>query len=198
MPNDRNRKIKTRVTAVRWTILAVYMALLTWLDQAVKLYAIRVLKPNGTREIIHGVFELRYLENRGAAFGMMSNHQWVFILFAFIIIAVCLFLESRLLVLRRKFRPLRIVLATLIAGAAGNLIDRIAHSYVVDLFYFSLINFPVFNLADVYVTVSAVVILLLLMLHYSEEDLREIGGKKTRRQYVEDIVDKINKSREQK
>lgn len=45
-------------------VLAVYMALLTWLDQAVKLYAIRVLKPNGTREIIHGVFELRYLENQ--------------------------------------------------------------------------------------------------------------------------------------
>lgn len=106
MPNDRNRKIKTRVTAVRWTVLAVYMALLTWLDQAVKLYAIRVLKPNGTREIIHGVFELRYLENRGAAFGMMRNHQWVFILFAFIIIADGIYGEAPGALIQGKGRPL--------------------------------------------------------------------------------------------
>jgi signal peptidase II len=57
------------------------------------------------------------------------------------------------------------------AGAIGNLIDRVRLDYVVDFFYFSLINFPIFNVADIYVTFAAVVLVILLLFVYKEEDL---------------------------
>lgn len=64
------------------------------------------------------------------------------------------------------------------AGAAGNLIDRIRFGYVVDFFYFRLIDFPVFNVADIYVTVSFAVLLLLVFFQYKEEDLEFFEKKK--------------------
>lgn len=59
------------------------------------------------------------------------------------------------------------------AGAIGNFIDRVTQRYVVDFFYFRLINFPVFNVADIYVTVAAV-LLILCLLFYKEEDFERI------------------------
>ena len=60
------------------------------------------------------------------------------------------------------------------SGALGNFIDRIAHRYVVDFFYFELIDFPVFNVADIYVTVSAVLLILLILFYYKEDELSQI------------------------
>ena len=60
------------------------------------------------------------------------------------------------------------------AGAFGNCIDRIRLNYVVDFFYFKLIDFPIFNMADIYVTVSAVALILLVFIYYKEEDLERI------------------------
>jgi signal peptidase II len=73
-----------------------------------------------------------------------------------------------------RYRPLQIVLVFLIAGAIGNLIDRCYLGYVVDFLYFKLIDFPIFNVADCYVTVSAVVLVALLLFYYREEDMELI------------------------
>ena len=62
----------------------------------------------------------------------------------------------------------------IVSGALGNLIDRVRLGYVVDFFYFELIDFPVFNVADIFVTVSAVLLAVLLLLYYKEEDLEQI------------------------
>lgn len=70
----------------------------------------------------------------------------------------------------RKWRPLQSAIVLIAAGAIGNMIDRFARGYVVDFFYFSLIHFPVFNVADCYVVVGAVIALLLLLFYYKEED----------------------------
>ena len=72
----------------------------------------------------------------------------------------------------RKYRPLRIVGIMLSAGALGNMIDRIWHHYVIDFLYFSLIRFPVFNVADIYVCVSCGALLILVLFFYKEEDLQ--------------------------
>jgi signal peptidase II len=66
------------------------------------------------------------------------------------------------------------------AGAVGNMIDRIFRKYVVDFVYFSLINFPVFNVADIYVTVAAVMLVILILFFYQEEDFDRIFPKKTK------------------
>ncbi|NMB42654.1 MAG: lipoprotein signal peptidase, partial [Clostridiales bacterium] len=70
----------------------------------------------------------------------------------------------------KRYNILRILLVLIIAGAIGNLIDRIRLNYVVDFIYFALINFPIFNVADIYVTVSTFVFLILALFYYKDED----------------------------
>ena len=73
-----------------------------------------------------------------------------------------------------RFRLLRLDAVFFLAGALGNAIDRVIRGYVVDFFYFSLIDFPVFNVADIYVSVSAFALFLLMFFYYKEEDLNQI------------------------
>lgn len=166
-------------------------------DQLTKLLAYMFLRPDGPMELLPGVFELHYLENQGAAFGMMEHMQWVFILFALAMAAAAGFVYLRLPSCSR-FLPLRILCVTLSAGALGNMIDRLAHRYVVDFLYFSLIDFPIFNVADIYVCVSTAVLLFLLLFVYKDEDFELLLGRKTKQDYVRDLKNKIEESREQK
>ena len=79
---------------------------------------------------------------------------------------------------QKKHFALRMVYLFLIAGAIGNLIDRILYQYVVDFIYFSLIDFPVFNVADIYVTCSVLVLCYLILIYYKDPDeLGELYGK---------------------
>ena len=71
----------------------------------------------------------------------------------------------------KKYVPLKVCLTLICAGAAGNFIDRVAMGYVVDFLYFKLIDFPIFNVADCYVTVSTIALAFLLFRYYSDEDL---------------------------
>ena len=77
----------------------------------------------------------------------------------------------------KKFTSMRWILVVLAAGAVGNMIDRIANGYVVDFLYFELINFPVFNVADCYVVISAVLAVLLIIFYYDDNDLDRILKK---------------------
>ncbi len=140
--------------------------LLTALDQFTKVLAAGQLQ-EGPRVLLKGVFELRYTQNRGAAFSLLQNHQWLFILISILFLAgICVW--QLLLPPKKSVLTLRILLAVLAAGAAGNLIDRIQLGYVRDFLYFRLIDFPIFNLADIYVTVSAA-LLVLWMLFFDKE-----------------------------
>ena len=71
----------------------------------------------------------------------------------------------------KRFLILRILILLIAAGAVGNFIDRIRQGYVVDFFYFKLINFPIFNVADIYVSVGMVILALLIFFYYKDEDL---------------------------
>ena len=138
------------------------------LDQGIKLWALRNLRGKNPIVLIKGV-----LENRGAAFGIFQNRQWFFILVTLIVLAGLFFLSGRI-PRDRKYLPLKICLYLIAAGAVGNLIDRVFRSYVVDFIYFKLIDFPIFNVADIYVTVSAILLVLLMLFFYKEEDLEQI------------------------
>ena len=74
----------------------------------------------------------------------------------------------------KKFRPLYIDLLFVFSGALGNYIDRISHKYVVDFIYFSIIDFPVFNVADIYITCGFIYLIILLLFIYKDSDLKEI------------------------
>lgn len=141
-------------------------------DQATKLAAAHFLKGNDPVSLIPGVFEFFYLENRGAAFGMFKGRQLLLAVLALLISFFAGRACVKLLPQERKYLPLRIVCVMLSAGALGNMIDRIWHHYVIDFLYFSLIRFPVFNVADVYVCVSCAMLLLLVLFYYKDEDLQ--------------------------
>ena len=135
-------------------ILLVWMVGLVALDQVVKCWTVAHLKGQANIVLWPGVFELSYVENRGAAFGMLQGQRILFAVLTFVVILGLIFVYFRLLP-ERKFRLTRFCCIGVMAGAVGNLIDRMELHYVVDMFYFKLIDFPVFNVADCYVVVCA-------------------------------------------
>ena len=153
--------------------------LLVVLDQFTKVLALQNLKGQEPITIIPDVFQLLYVENRGAAFGILQNKQWVFLIITAIVLAALIWALPRMS-RERHFLPLRLCLCFIGAGAVGNMIDRIFRGYVVDFFYFKLIDFPVFNVADIYVTTSAIVLIFLIVFLYKEEDFDRLFSKKGR------------------
>jgi signal peptidase II len=145
-------------------------------DQLTKQWVLRVLKPHGPIPLIPGVLELSYVENRGAAFGILQNKQWFFIAITLLILALMLWIYPRIPD-QGRFLPLRLIAVFIVSGALGNMIDRISRGYVVDFIYFKLIDFPVFNVADIYVTCSAFVLAFLLLFFYKEEEIDRILHK---------------------
>ncbi len=142
------------------------------LDQYTKVLAVKHLA-DGPIPLIEGVFELKYLENRGAAFGMLQNQQTFF----FIVTIVTLILITILYIRMphtKRYIPLRICLVSIVAGAIGNMIDRVTLKYVIDFFYFKLIDFPIFNVADIFATCASILLILLLFVYYKEEDIDAI------------------------
>ena len=142
-------------------------------DQITKLMVVENLKDQSPFVLLDGIFELRYLENRGAAFGIFQGWQFFFIISAVFITAIVVWLFWKI-PLEPRFLPLRICAVLIFSGAWGNCIDRISLGYVVDFFYFVLIDFPIFNIADIYVTVAAFALVLLLFFYYKEEDFERI------------------------
>lgn len=146
------------------------LAVLIFLDQITKFLAIKYLKDKNSISLVPGVFELKYLENRGAAFGMLENQKFFFIFIAIVILAVITYVLIKT-PNQNKYIKLHIALVFVASGAIGNMIDRCRYEYVVDFLYFSIINFPIFNVADIYVTLSAIYLIVLIMFVYKENDL---------------------------
>lgn len=155
----------------------IIFLLLLLIDQLTKLWAVKILKPIGSIPIIRNVLEIYYVENRGAAFGIMQNKQWFFLLITLAVLVGLVWVSGRIPD-EKHFIPLKVCLYFVGAGAVGNMIDRIFRKYVVDFIYFSLINFPVFNVADIYVTVAAFLLVGLILFFYQEEDLDRVFPKK--------------------
>ena len=158
----------------------VIFFVLLLIDQLTKLWAVKILKPIGSIKIIHNVLEIYYVENRGAAFGIMQNKQWFFLIITLAVLVGLLWISGKIPE-EKHFIPLKACLYFVGAGAVGNMIDRVFRKYVVDFIYFSLINFPVFNVADIYVSVGMVILALLIFFYYKDEDLAcLLQGKENR------------------
>lgn len=152
-------------------------AILVGLDQWTKGLITGSLKGRDPFVIWDGVFEFFYSENRGAAFGMMQEKQLFFFLIALIVLGTVAYLIGRMPV-DLRYRPLAVCLMMISAGAVGNMIDRVSQGYVVDFLYFKLINFPIFNVADCYVTIGVFCLVLLIMFYYKDEDMACFALKK--------------------
>ena len=146
-------------------------------DQWTKSLAVAYLMDKDPFIIIKNVFQLRYLENRGAAFGMMQGQQTFFLITGVIAVVILAYIYFKL-PWTKRFVPLRAVALLIASGAVGNMIDRVALGYVVDFFYFELINFPIFNVADIYVTCATIVLAFLILFYYKDEELDCLFPKK--------------------
>lgn len=150
-------------------LVFILSAAIVILDQITKIWAINNLKNAGTITIIPNFFRLAYVENFGAAFGILQNKRWIFIVISVTVIIGIVFF------LLRHYNKLnifvKIALAMLLGGAIGNFIDRIRLGYVIDFLSFRLFNayeFPVFNVADIFIVISTFAILILVMLNKHE------------------------------
>ncbi len=168
---------KNHSPALRKGVAGALAALLLIVaDQLTKRLAVSRLKDGSPFVLWDGVFELRYLENRGMAFGIFQNQRWIFVAMTVVVLAAVLLLYFRKIPPERRYFMLNLIAVLFFAGAVGNLIDRVRCGYVVDFFYFRLIDFPIFNMADIYVTVGAFLLILLSIFYYKEEDFDRILG----------------------
>ena len=133
------------------------MALAVFLDQITKYLTVLYLKTVDTVPLWEGVLHLTYVENPGAAFGMMKDSRWLFMVVSTVAILGIL---GYMLIKKPTDRIECLSLSFIVGGGIGNMIDRVALGYVVDMIDFRLINFAVFNVADSFVCVGAGLMLL--------------------------------------
>lgn len=138
------------------------IVLLLGIDQFTKYWAVNTLANQADIMLWPNVFHLSYVENRGAAFGMLQGKQGFFIIMT---IAVLIFIAWywRRIPQDKWGIWMKIALVLVISGAIGNLIDRALLGYVRDFLYFILIDFPVFNVADICVVVGVIILMPVLL-----------------------------------
>ncbi len=143
------------------------------LDQLTKYLASAYIKSEIT--VIGRLLHFDYVENRGAAWGMLSNHRWVFMLVSSVaIIAFAVYLFG----FKVPNRLYGVSIALVISGGIGNMIDRIALGYVVDFLKFAFIDFPVFNVADSFVCIGAGLLILAMILDIIKDVKAKKSGEK--------------------
>lgn len=157
---------------------ASLLAVLVVIDQITKIIAKQLLEGKQAFQIIKDVFCFQYLEggNTGAAFGLFHNQTEMLAIISLVLSIIIIFFIIRL-PRTKYFIPLNLSLIFLGAGAIGNLIDRLFRKYVIDFIYFKAIDFPIFNVADCYVTISAIVLCLLFLFYYKDEDFAKMKRK---------------------
>ena len=139
-----------------WIVWIVIAVTSVGLDQWTKAIAVSKLRGAGTQQFIPGLLQFTYVENTGAAFGMLKGQRWLFLTFSTLAIAAIIVF----MIWKRKEIPVvpGIALAMIAGGGVGNQIDRFGNGYVVYFLEFGFVNFPVFNIADSFVTVGAVML----------------------------------------
>lgn len=150
----------------------LFICILILFDQCTKLWAVHKLKDQPAIPIIPNVLEFYYLPNgnTGAAFGILAGQKSLFLIISTVVILLMLYLLFQM-PFEKRYRWLNILIICIAAGGAGNMLDRIRLNYVIDFIYISLIDFPIFNVADCYVSIATVLLALLMLFHYKEADL---------------------------
>ena len=138
----------------------ISILLLIFLDQAVKGYVVKEIPLGGMRRFIPKVVSLTYLKNSGAAFSMLENQQWFFTIITLIAMG------AAFVYLYRHIKGsiwLLLGLTLIISGGIGNFIDRLRQGFVVDMFHLDFMNFAIFNVADIYLTIGVGLLLIYIL-----------------------------------
>ncbi|MDD5945748.1 MAG: signal peptidase II [Clostridia bacterium] len=147
----------------------ILAAVLIAVDQITKYIALTRLKPVGNVTFIKGFMDFTFVENRGAAFGILNGKVWLLLIVAVVICAAIVY-AMRKMPDTKEYEWLKWTLMLILAGAVGNVIDRLFRGYVVDFFEFTFISWPVFNMADIYVVVGTVLMAFIVLFVIKDDD----------------------------
>lgn len=136
-------------------LAAVITAVAVLLDQISKSIVVNGLPLYGEARFIPGVLSFYHTRNTGAAFSMLSDRRWVFMLLSCVAIVA---ITVMLYFWRSRHVLLTVSLSMILGGGIGNMIDRIVNGYVTDFFRVDFVDFAVFNVADSFITVGAVLL----------------------------------------
>jgi len=145
-------------TSRRGKMFIIILTVIVFADQITKYLAYVFLQPHSTIPVINGFFYLTYVENRGAAFGILQNKAGLLAIITIIIIIAAIYYIFRNPEISKS---MRYSIALIIAGAIGNLIDRVRLGYVID--FFDFVVWPVFNIADSAVVIGSFILVFLLL-----------------------------------
>jgi signal peptidase II len=134
------------------------------LDQIVKMAIVKNLRLSEQKSVINGILSLTHLRNNGAAWSILEGQQWFFVLTTVIVLAVAIWFWLKNL----SKNWYAIGLTLIISGALGNFIDRVRQRYVVDMFQLDFINFPIFNVADILLSIGFVVLFIGILIEKDE------------------------------
>lgn len=140
-----------------WSLLAIVIIIF---DQAVKFWVINSIGPSGSINVISGILEFVYVKNTGAAFSFLSQKEYGIVLLSIISVVFCAVVIWYILKKKPTSKLMLVSLSCMVGGAAGNVLDRIFRGFVVDFIEVRFINFPVFNIADIAITVGAFLIII--------------------------------------
>lgn len=139
--------------------LLLSSVLLTVLDQLSKWWIVTNIPLGDIKPFLNGVFSLTYLQNRGAAFSILQDQKWFFVIMTVSVIsfAVYYYLTNKQMTFWKE-----LALVLIISGGIGNFIDRLSLGYVVDMIHLDFMNFAIFNVADSYLSVGGILLMLVL------------------------------------
>ena len=179
-------KQKKRISMV---LIVLFGVLLDQLSKILVVSNLDYIMENEPIVLIKHLINLTYTENRGAAFGMLDDHRWIFMtvsIIAIIGIAVYLFGFSK------EGWTFQIGLSLIISGGIGNMIDRLALGYVVDMLEFDFMEFAIFNVADSFVCIGAGLVILMLIIELIRESKKNSKNQDATEIYVELDTDDNN------
>lgn len=163
---------------------AFFIAVFIILDQLTKIYVRNNLPLGQKNEVIPDFFYFTHVENSGAAFGILKNGRYAFIIFTVIVCAILIYI-----MIKYKHRFLRLATSFILAGAAGNWIDRVLRGQVTDFFDFYIFgyDYPVFNIADICINIGTIMLCIFILFIYKEPEKtdksKELSGETGDNQY---------------
>ncbi|MRI80564.1 signal peptidase II [Aerococcaceae bacterium DSM 109653] len=143
------------------TIAYLVALLMVLVDQIIKKWTTSSLQLHESRSGIDGLFDFYYIRNEGAGWGILQGRMWFFYVVTFVIIVYLIYLIYKH---RQGSLFLKCTYGLLLGGAIGNLIDRIINGYVIDMFRLTFMNFPIFNVADMALSIGVVLLIIQVLM----------------------------------
>ncbi|MBO4864751.1 MAG: signal peptidase II [Eubacterium sp.] len=155
---------------LRYVSLIFATILLVAIDQLTKLYIVQNFELGEERQFIGDYLVITHIRNKGMAWSLLTGKTTLLLIVTCVICILLLFMYHNIIFYER-YNVIRYLIMFIMGGAIGNLIDRVRLQYVVDFIYVKVINFPVFNFADICVTVSVIILMFLFIFKYKSEDI---------------------------